>query len=864
MSQEYQNKVLDGALTDSDIFINSLFNRPKSISQFLPYDEYIHDRKVFVLKDGSLGAIYKVTLLEHEPLTANKIIEQVDSLKSWFNLPETCVLQIHYEQARISSLDNRWEQMREFYKDPHPVSKELFEARLKGFRFVNDKESNGDGNVKYQPLERSTYISIRYFTSKQKASWVKSSLSTSNALLLSQTKEFLKELRYFSGMLDQFKGNSKIVLKQLNADQAVDLLRRFFNPKTYYKRKFAPFNPSVGISQQIIYNNPILDYEGIEREGFKTRVLSLKTAPLLAYPGGMAYFTKLDFPFKLSLNFSFPSKSESKRFFDIKEFLLQNTPSARAKRQREEVLEVQDKLARDDSCLYLTFNVVVEGESEEELDEKIRKLVGVFHNDLECEVIEEDDIGLGLCLNTLPLNYIPKSDKSANRYIRILRSDATRFVPIFNSFNGLQNPLQLFLSRENNLVKFSLLENETSNHTVVLADSGSGKSAFIIDAIVAAKRMDPEPLVFVIDKKSSYLMLSEYFDGDLTVFDDNKEMPFSPFRGIYDEKKITFLTNLLATSIKLTSPEFEIESEQIAAITKALKLAYQKKKNQMGLSYVEGNLLNQDTEDEVELTMNDFISELASLPAHEDFNSLEKSIETIINKLKPFYGDGIYAKYFSGSKKRTSFKQNLFYIYDLDALDSDPILQTLMTLSIFEEIRKIISLPENKERGGFIVIEEIGMIGRNNPTASKQIIDVAETFRKLGFWLIGLTPRPQNYFEIEAGKAMWGVADNFIFLKMSGDNVEYLTQKSAILDSANKEIIKSLETKSGEYAEIFYANKNKTMQGAFRYFQTPYDRWLAPTNAKEACEADKALKKFKDNKWKALEYLATKYPKGVK
>ena len=131
------------------------------------------------------------------------------------------------------------------------------------------------------------------------------------------------------------------------------------------------------------------------------------------------------------------------------------------------------------------------GETDELLDQRVREVVNVFHNDLQCEAIAEDKIGLGLCLNALPLNYLPKSDYSSQRFIRILRSDATKFVPVFDSFRGLQRPLQLYLSRENNLVKFSLLENETSNHTVVLADSGSGKSAFIIDCIQAAKRMSP-------------------------------------------------------------------------------------------------------------------------------------------------------------------------------------------------------------------------------------------------------------------------------------------------------------------------------------------------------------------------------------
>jgi hypothetical protein len=110
---------------------------------------------------------------------------------------------------------------------------------------------------------------------------------------------------------------------------------------------------------------------------------------------------------------------------------------------------------------------------------------------------------------------------------------------------------------------------------------------------------------------------------------------------------------------------------------------------------------------------------------------------------------------------------------------------------------------------------------------------------------------------------MWSVADNFLFLQMSGDNVDYLTKNSTLLDEASREIIKSLRTKRGHYAEVFYMNKKKTKQGAFRYFQTPLDRWLAPTNAKDAREAARALKQYKNHKWQALEYLSATYPMGV-
>lgn len=855
-SSIFKKDLFSQALHKKEIFVDSLFKRPESLGQLLPYNEYNKEKAIFIQKDGSLGAVYEANLIEHETLTVEQTVHRVERLKSWFALPTNCTLQILYEQYPISEFDKVFDGIRNYAPNPHPVSKLILESKVKAIQEVCNKDAP------QTPLKRRLLVSIRYFPEKIKLGFSKDILKSGEAILMEESKDFIQECRNFSQLLSNFETNSQVELKRLCGDDLTDILRRFLNPKTYYKRGFAPFNENIPISDQILFHNPVLDFSGIEREGIKTKTLSLKTSPQYAYPGGMAYFTMLNFPFKLSLNFQFPSRRQTKSFFDIKEFFLQNTPSERAKRQREEVLEVQAKLAREDRCLHLTFNVILEAESDEILEKRVREVANIFNNDLECEAIVEKDIGLGLCLNSLPLNYEPRSDYSSQRFIRILRSDATKFLPVFDSFRGLRNPLQVYLSRENNLINYNLLENETSNHTVVLADSGSGKSAFVLDCIQSAKRLDPEPLVFVIDKKSSYVMLSEYFDGDLTVFDRNGEMPFSPFRGHYDDEKIAFLTHLIASAIRLESPNFSIEADHTTAISKSLKLAYLKKLKQMGMEYVEKDILIKDTDAEVELSMDDFITELAQLPSEEGYESYKDTCNALTQKLRNFYDGGIYAKYFKGTTNKRKASKS-FYIYDLDSLDTDPILQALMTMSVMEEIRRIIKLPENRGRLGFIVLEELGMLGRNNPTAGPFIVDYAETGRKLGYWLISLTPRPQNYFELEVGKAMWGVADNFVFLQMSSDNVDYLKKHSTILDEATSEIVKSLRTKRGFFADIFSTDKKKSKAGAFRYHQTPLDRWLAPSNAKDSKEAAKAIKKFEDDKWKALAYLMEKFPRGV-
>ena len=831
-------------LASTDAFIDGLYKRPKSLSKYLPYDEYLAREGIFINKDGSLGAVYEIELLEHETLVSEKVVEAVNALKPWFSLPENYSLQILYEQKQVSSRDRRFDQFGERYPKSHPVSDKLFNERIDSLRSA----CTHDGNLR--PIERKAYLSIRYFSKNSKKSGgLFSKPEKTLFLAMTDAKDHIDS---FLHVLSNIESSSEIKLVKLNADGLADLLRRFFNPNSYYMRDFAPVTAQSSLSEQLLYSSPILDSSGMEREGVKSRTLSLKTSPQFAYPGGMAYFTKLDFPFRIALNFSFPTKASTKKFFDIKEFFLQNTPSARAERQRQEVLEVQSRLAHDDRCLNMTFTAAVDGATDSEMRNRVRQLTQIFHNKLECEVIEENDIGFGLLLNMMPLCYSPKADYSTQRAIRIMRSDAVMFLPVFDSFRGLKEPLQLYLSRENNIVPFNLLENETSQHTVVLADSGSGKSAFVIDCIQSAKKLNPEPLVFVLDKGTSYKMLAEYFDADITEFKAGENSPFSPFRGVYDEEKFEFLTQFMLSCAKILSPDFRVQSEHSSSLYKALQLAYEKKSIEVGLDYKNGKLLESNGNEKVELNFDDVVAELAGLTSQPGFEKYAAAISELTNKLVPFYGDNQYANYFR--PQDSDEKSKLFYIYDLEKVSHDPVLSPLVTMVVLEEIRQTINRPENQGRKAFLVLEEMQNLANNNPAGKKFIIDAAERFRKLNVWLIALTPRPQNYFETDAGQALWGVADNFVFLQMSADNVSYIQKHSALLDEAGAQIVKSLRTKKNHFAEVFYTNKARTKQGAFKYFQTPYDKWLAPTNAEDALIARAALAKYPD-KWEALDML---------
>lgn len=816
------DEIVESTLASRTKFVRALFERPDSFAKILPYEEYLKEAGMFVLKDGSLGAIFELSLVEHEPLEAERVVDTVEGLKSWFFLPERCTLQILFDQGHIPARDPIWNFETSGFKHAHPVSEAIYKARLetlKGFC---------EGRHRLSPMRRKALLSIRYFPERENMKSILRLMERGEGLLFDTMNTMTMEASEFSQILAQFIDSSKVPLKRVDGAELVDFLRRFFNPKEYLERDFAPFNPHISISEQIVYAGPTGSLEGIQREGLKTRTITLKTSPRRVIPGGMANFLQLNFPFRLSLNFSFPKPAKIKSYFDTKEFFLQNSPSARARRQQQELKEIQERLAHDERCLFMTFCVIVEGETEEILNQRTRAITSVFHNDLECEVIKEEMIGFGLCLNSLPLFYSPAADHSSQRFIRIMNKDATKLLPVFDSYRGMENPLQLYLSRENNLVRFSWMANPISNHTAILGDTGSGKSKYALDCLQATKLKglgsSQESLAFVIDKRASCEVLCREFDGDLSVFTPNQEMPFSPFRGVFDDLKVQFLTKLILTAVKLTSTSFEMESHHLAITSRALKEAYLRRAREKGISYENGELVETESGEDVSVSMDDVIASMSSLTSDEEFEPLKDQIEDLITRLMPFYGDGIYAPFFRGQAKRRKKALKLLYAYDLEALDSDETLKVLMSMCVIQEIMATMGRPENLKRGGVLYIEELGCLGRDNPIVGDFVIEAAERMRKMGFFLIGVAPNPRVFFETEAGKAVWGGADNFFFLKMSPDNVRYLAENSSLLGPAPLEIVASLETKPNEYAEVYYTNKTGTHRGAFRYIQSRLDR----------------------------------------
>ena len=83
---------IDRALFKSSDLAESLFKQPGRLSDLLTYDEYLPDSKLFIQKDGSVGALFELKLREHEPMTSDQIVRLSKDASVLFNLPSHCTL----------------------------------------------------------------------------------------------------------------------------------------------------------------------------------------------------------------------------------------------------------------------------------------------------------------------------------------------------------------------------------------------------------------------------------------------------------------------------------------------------------------------------------------------------------------------------------------------------------------------------------------------------------------------------------------------------------------------------------------------------------------------------------------------------
>lgn len=810
------------------------------ITKTLPYLEYMDEGKIFILNDKSLGVIYEITPLDHAPMEFEEIKEISQNILSLIDLPENCIVQF-LSASMPESADN-------FLKNSELNSKN------QTAQFFNQKRTELylDRISKNLVLDRKLYLSIRMREERSVFSLNQILPQREENLILSLIEVYEKNRESFEKILGKIESLSRLPLKRIDAETLRTLIRS--NLFLDSKRKLAPIVKNVPLNEQFVFESVECDEKGILGNTHSRTVSFL--VPSEHCEGDGVSFLNLNFPHLVSMRITKPKKSTIAKSLGIKEWCTKNSFSHRSKRQFEEIQNTKKKLANDDTCLHLSWSVTVFGQNQEEVEKRANIVLALAAEKFKANGICEEDCGLDILLNSLPLYFSEKCEWGSQRFIPLHKTEVSCFLPVFGSFLGDEEKLQFYETREGNVFGFSPLSSKTSQHSLFIGDTGSGKSFLMNSCLNAVKLLPEEPIVFVFDYNTSQSMNARLYDGEISRCQMGEAPSVNVFRGIYDDKKVSVLVNWMCEAIRLTSSTFVIETEHKEALSQSVRLSYAKKLQSENTTYIEGELTATPLTDSVSINMDDVAAELSYLPTQKGFEKYVDVVDQLLLKLRSFYGDGLYADYFRNANTEANFDKR-FYVVDFEGIKDDPVLLSLTVACAFEQVRQVKLRPENEKRQVIAVLDEVAELGRSCPMISDYFISKAETSRKDAFWIWGATNRPTNFFEVPVCKALLSVVTHLYVLPMSAKNVEQLREETKNLGDADVENILSLKIEKGKFGEFYYISTDGRKKYIGRNRPNSFEYWQTPSNLEASRRVAKILKKNNNDALRTLFELAS-------
>ena len=290
-------------------------NKKMDIIKSLPYLEYLPDSKLFILADKSLGVIYKLDTLDHEPMLFEDITNHNNSLQAFLDLPSNCVLQFYSQMSHISETDIL-EAGNLSWKTESQVANFFRQKRLEALII---RSKNGE------LLKRDTYFSIRFMPKKLSLRGFNFCPKLSNSFL-NEIEEYEKDVEDFEKILGKLEAISKIKMERINGDDLRDCVRKSL---FCANRQLAPINQATPLSEQILFSDIDCDQEGLCGKMY-SRTVSL-LAPGEYCEGDAVGFLNLDFPSVISLRITRPAQASILKTIGIKEWVTKNSLSPRAK-----------------------------------------------------------------------------------------------------------------------------------------------------------------------------------------------------------------------------------------------------------------------------------------------------------------------------------------------------------------------------------------------------------------------------------------------------------------------------------------------------------------------------------------------------
>lgn len=514
------------------------YEKRPSIADYLPWQDYSDEHKLFLLEDGrSLGMCFDIKPIACEA-RPQEMLEAImrsiaEALKNAIPLEKENPWVLQTFVKRINCLDDASEKIRNHVAQQEtPV---LTEAHLKTLdehlKYVS--KPGGiffDGLVTNAPFRggrmQVTVCLYRLIHQEKKNKNIDTQTMRSfNVEEITRTSQkIVAQLRACG-----------LKVKRIGPELFYDLVR-WFNPRPkqtdgdlekllqsieFPRDQEKPFG--WDFAQQLFFSAPESYEQGWKFDGMPHKILTIQALTKNPEIGHLTAERKRQVDDKVfmlmdhlpedsifSMHITFKALSETE--FHLKTvFDSAIGHHAQAVKVRDEIEIAQKAIAHGNYLFPVAMALYIRGENESALRE-VESRAEVLLNSNGFKIIADDEVfPVDAYLRYLPFAYDYSFDqKNSFRAKYLMLNDIAKLLPFYGRSTGTNNPGILLFNRGGEPWFYDLFKDKTKNsHLLLLGETGTGKSNFLNYLIMHSIALY-NPRVFIIEAGGSFDLLGEY------------------------------------------------------------------------------------------------------------------------------------------------------------------------------------------------------------------------------------------------------------------------------------------------------------------------------------------------------------------
>lgn len=875
-------------ITERDV--NKRYERPASLSDWLPWMDYDEDSDTFTLEDGfSAAAMFEITGVSTEARSEAFLREVQANIQTCINhtIPahdNPFVLQCFVaDEDSLSSLSHNLQHYVQTHRRDTP------EHTLLSRHFMGRMKRHFKRMVRHQGLFEDSTVTGSCWRGKVRR--VRLFIYRRRDVTASEQIDPVIEINQVAERFMTQMTATGIGIRRCSDQDLYAWLVRWFNPKaevtdgdldaltallTLPQQQDQPFG--YDLSDLLFLSQPVscADHGVWYFDDLPHRAIAVDALRRKPLPGHFtgerqvgdnlyAMFDKLPEGSILSLCITVqPQDLVENHVVQVLNAAKGETAEALAAEQ--DAKEALAWMSRGDYLLPSVITLYTRGTSLPDLQKKTNETNALLLANGLHPIREKDELlPLDTYIRQLPMNYEPRRDKVTRKSRLNFSSDLANLVPFYGRSRGTGHPGLVFFNRGGEPLCFDPLnprDRAKNAFGLVLGPPGSGKSALMVYVLLQVAAVYGAR-IYIIEKGGSFTLFGDYCrhfglsvnqvtlhpkadvslppfadayamlkkeKAQQTVFDAEASLEASDNSDDLDERDLLGEMELKAR-IMITGGDGKEEAALSRAdrltIRQAIMLAAETKRDAHG----------ERTQESAEDTLNsaphntvlteDVVQALKTLSQQADSTPARCERARDMADAMALYCSGTAGHFFN--RPGNAWPEADVTIMEMGLLANEGYEDQLALgfMGLMNQINGVVEREQYDSRPSFVLVDEAHLI-TTNPLLSIFLVKVVKMWRKLGAWLWLATQNLQDF--PDDAKKLLSLFEWWIAMVCPKEEIEQIARFKA-LTSEQKAMLQATRKEPGNYTEgVVLSDK---LQCLFRNVPPPLALALAMTEKHE-------------------------------